>query len=363
MMQFYNYHEWVRDYILTKNATNVYMCEPENLKEKYANSTNKTTCEFFMPYCHLHVVLIDQFANNPSDVALNILNKLIDKLDHNILARVLINLCYNRNKNAIYILEKYSDKIKDYSWYQLNVQSSYEGAVAFCKKHNKIDWFYLSCNSTDSALELLCENIDKIEWSQLSSNKHDKAVKLLQENVDKIDWWSLSINSNDKVYDLLSENQDKIQWDSLAVNKSEKILGLLENNVNKLTSQGWERLSRNNSNKALEILEANKDKIDWFELAKYNYNDKAIKLIKDNLDKINGDMSHLFGNINPKAFELIVENKDSITSLVYLFSNPNIFVYNYEAIKAHMKNTWLTDLLKYWYHPKNMCKWADWGWW
>lgn len=362
MLKFYKYHEWFINrlsyldhdeycsipFILQKN-------EIVNFKHKYAHSLHGPHY-FVWPLAHL--------AKNPSEVALYIIDEYIEILEmwNASLTNILSYLCYNTNGYAINILERYVDRIENNSWSMINILSDSKKCMDLCKKYNKIDWFYLSCNCCDSALDLLWNNQNEIDWANLSMNKNDKAIKLLEENMEKIDWHYLSQNSNDKVYDLLMKNPDKISWEMLPRNKSDKVLSLYDigDNISKINSKGWNLLSLNNSNKALEILEANQDKIEWPNLAE-NDNDKAIELLRSNLDKI--EVHHLFINSNPKAIDLIkTMGLYGCKNVRRIFENPNIFTYNYEAIEDHMKNTWLNDLLKYWHHPKNVCKWADWGW-
>lgn len=361
MFKFYKYNDFILDrfsyldhhfsipFILQKN-------EIENFKRQHRYLL-RAPDYFIWPMLHL--------AKNPSEVAVSIIDEYIEILEmwESSLIETLLYLYYNKNSYATNILERYLDRIRiqDTDWWtMINMRSNSKKEFELCKKYNKIDCFYLSYNCSDIAVEILYENQNEIDWVGLSMNTNDKSIKLLEENMEKIDWHSLSMNSNDKVYDLLKENEDKIVWDSLSLNKNNKVLTLLENNIDKINNQGWYWLSSNNSNKALEILEAHQDRIVWPDLAE-NDNDRAIELLRSNLDKI--QVHHLFPNTNPKAMDLIKQmGLYGCKNVRMLFENPNIFTYNYEAIKDHMKNTWLRDLLKYWHHPKNMNKWADWGW-
>ena len=361
MLKIYKYHDWVENLLLSLNYDN------EDI-----NIGDLTSIELFKHPSNKG--LLYYIATNPSDVAMEIINQHIGKIDNTIdskgilLKSIIVYLCYNTNNNAIDILEKYVECIdKKYQSKFLNTwdclcQNTNNKAVELCKKTNNIDMFYLSGNSSDAALDILCDNIDEIDWTELSSNSNDRAVELLKQRPEKIVWSYLSRNSNDKVYDMLRENPDKISWLDLLVNKNSRILGLYHNNMDKMQDNYWNMLCENNCDKALEILEANEDRIDWNVLASNN-NDKAIKILSENMDKIRVEL--LVKNTNPKALDLIMIMKNDIkspTSIACLLSNPNIFTYNYEAIREHMKNTWLLDLLKYWHHPKNANKWFHWGW-
>jgi len=44
-----------------------------------------------------------------------------------------------------------------------------------------------------------------------------------------------------------------------------------------------------------------------------------------------------------------------------LSANPNIFTYDYEAMKAHFYDTVGRELMEKMWHPTNMAKWAGWN--
>ena len=96
----------------------------------------------------------------------------------------------------------------------------------------------------------------------------------------------------------------------------------------------WEWLSENPN--AIPILEKNLDNVKWKELYE---NPNAIHILEKNLDKIKYD------------------------TLEWLFTNPNIFTYDYEAMKNAMykEGGFVEELMANRFHPKNMKKWNDWG--
>ena len=82
---------------------------------------------------------------------------------------------------------------------------------------------------------------------------------------------------------------------------------------------------------AINLLEQNTDKIEWEWLAK---NTNGIKLLEQNEDKIH------WGNFS---------------------KNPNIFQYDYQAIKDRMYNSGLCEeLMTVMFHPDNTRKFAGW---
>jgi hypothetical protein len=360
MFKFYKYQDWIADMLLSLDYDEYsgvpLIFKKNEILDLQSNHlyTHYGPPSFVSPLLYL--------AINPSEVALSVVDEHISIIEtwKTKFNAVIAALCNNKSHGAKNILERYIDKIDNHSWSVLNISSSSEKSLELCKKYNKIDMFFLSCNCLSGALDILSENQSEINFVNLSMNTNDRAINLLEKNVENIDWANLTMNSNDKVYDLLVQNPDKIEWNALPMNKNDKILSLFEKNIDKMNGNCWFWLSLNNSNKALEILEANPDKIVWPNLAE-NDNDKAIELLRKNLNKI--EVHLLFRNHNPKAIELIKEMGIVGCKMpLSIFENPNIFAYNYEAMKDHMKNTWLRDLLKYWCHPKNVCKWSDWGW-
>ena len=124
-----------------------------------------------------------------------------------------------------------------------------------------------------------------------------------------------------------------------------------------LDKLNWSMLSRNPN--AIHILEKNLDKVDWETLSR---NPNAIPILEKNLDKV--DYCLCF-NCIPNAIQILEKNLDkcSEVSWVILSKNPNIFVYDYEAIKNTMykEGGFVEELMQNRFHPKNMHMWTDWG--
>jgi hypothetical protein len=124
---------------------------------------------------------------------------------------------------------------------------------------------------------------------------------------------------------------------------------LLKENQDKIN---WDNLSKNAN--AIELLKENQDKINWNHLSR---NENAMELLKENQDKINWD----YLSRNENAIELLKENQDKI-NWEYLSENTNIFTYDYKSIKEKIKNSGIAEeLMSVIFHPKNMNKWKDWG--
>ncbi len=97
---------------------------------------------------------------------------------------------------------------------------------------------------------------------------------------------------------------------------------------------------------AIHLLKENQQKIDWIMLS---CNENAMDLIMENMDKIN--------------FALLSANKNSISVLKkhmskiswdILGENENIFVYDYEKMKARLA-IFKEELLEVVFHPDRIC--------
>ena len=138
---------------------------------------------------------------------------------------------------------------------------------------------------------------DKVDWEMLSSNPN--AIPILEKTLDKVNWFRLSSNPN--------------------------AIPILEKNLDKMTTECWYQLSENPN--AIPILEKTLDKVNW---------------------------SSLSFNPNP------IQTTECWTMLS---RNPNIFVYDYEAMKTaiYKEGGFVEELMKNRFHPKNMYKFNDWG--
>ena len=77
----------------------------------------------------------------------------------------------------------------------------------------------------------------------------------------------------------------------------------------------------------------------------------------NDIDKINWNCLSL----NPNAISLLKENQNKIDWFNFS-QNPNIMTYDYNQMKENMKNSGIAEeLMAYIFHPKNMEKWKDWG--
>jgi len=65
---------------------------------------------------------------------------------------------------------------------------------------------------------------------------------------------------------------------------------------------------------------------------------------------------------NPSALELLKENPQMV-HWEWLSGNPSIFYegYKYDVLRERMKNTFAEELMMNLFHPKNLDKFASWG--
>lgn len=226
---------------------------------------------------------------------------------------------------------------------------------------NHIDWSYLSSNPV--AIELLEENFDEIHWGYLSGNP--AAIYLLEANQDLIDWESLSINP--AAIDLLKQNLDKVDWDALAHNPM--AVDLVKNNPNFDMRFLWRMEYDDSLTRKLDFInykywpgpnlinmnQSNSQKIIWSALSTSELNEIYPKMNK--LDKVN--WYDLAGN--PNAVDIITANLDKYNFITYdtiVWSNPAIFTYDYEQMKA-TKDQLHANLIQELYHPARVAKYLE----
>ena len=252
------------------------------------------------------------------------------------------------NPNAICFL--------DDNYYIKYQQKNNKDKIIYNKKQIKIDWEGLSSNP--KAIHILEQNLDKVCWKNLSGNpnaihileknlnkvsldklaENPNAIHIFEANIDKIDnirrnantWCSLL--SNPGIIDFLEKNQNQIyysEWLKISCNSNPKAIKMIENNLDKIN---WPRLSGNPN--AIHILEANQDKICWDYLS---LNPNAIHLLEANPYKIFWP----YLSQNPNGIHLLEANPDKI-DWHYLIYNPNavhLLKANREKIKHNYFGT------------------------
>ena len=136
----------------------------------------------------------------------------------------------------------------------------------------------------------------------------------------------------------IQEHSEKIYWSALSQNPHPGALQWLRLNPEEIH---WHRLSQNSHPDALKLLRLNPENIDWCWLSR-NSNPDALALMQEHF-------------INAKE-----SAKDDNIEWCWLSANPNIFTYNYEAMKqSHMDLK--QELMETMFHPKNIPKFSSWG--
>jgi hypothetical protein len=342
---------------LNPNAID-YLSLPDNKKRidysQLSNNTNSKALELIKAE-------LMQNPNNP-DIDWSALSKnpeAIDILDVNRDKIKWYGLCNNTNPKAIQILKENQlekdNEDDDIYWDDLCLNTSNE-AIEFLslpENYRYIEWDIFSINTNPKAIALLTKkeseefdlddrqfnrlkDYEKISWKNLSGNsnaisllekKWEEEKELLRNDIKQynilknknyiIDWEVLSENPNaidllrDKIeeekkipkkkFDRLDDNE-KINWAKLSANQ--KAIKLLEENLDNIN---WFTLSANP--KAIKLLEENPTKINWPQLSK---NLKAIKLLKKELKENPENISWYQLSKNPEAISILDKNRDKI---------------------------------------------------
>ena len=353
---------------LNPNAID-YLSLPENKKRIDYSQLSKNTNSKALELIKAELM---QNPNNPNIdwSALSKNPEAIDILDVNRDKIKWYGLCYNTNPKAIQILkENQLEKDNgddDIYWDDLCLNTSNE-AIEFLslpENYRYIEWDILSINTNPKAIALLTKkeseefdlddrqfnrlkDNEKISWERLSDNpnaisllqkkweeekellRNDiKQYKILKKKYYIINWDILSGNPNaidllrDKIeeenklpkkkYDRL-EDIEKINWVKLSANQ--KAIKLLEENLDNIN---WFTLSANP--KAIKLLEANRDKIKWSQLSG---NPKAIKLLEEELNVRPQNIDWYNLSKNPEAISILDKNRDKI-AWPNFSDNPNV---------------------------------------
>lgn len=167
----------------------------------------------------------------------------------------------------------------------------------------------LSSNPSSGAIDFLKANShignvkDKINLKALSENPNPKALVFLREKLremgkdeilQQLNWHKLAIDPRPEALEVLKYciNRNAYPpklWQRMAKSPHDEAIAMVKSilNVsnNKAQQPLWEGLSENPNPKAVKILKENPDKIIWSRFVK-NTNPEAIALLKQNLHKI-----------------------------------------------------------------------------
>lgn len=199
------------------------------------------------------------------------------------------------NINGVHILEKYVNKLKD--------------------------WTELSSNI--NALHILEKNLDKVVWDRLCANVNPKAIEILEKNMDKIDWEVLSANPN--ALHLIEKNMNKISWNYLSMNPN--ALHILERED---ANVSWFSFHYNDN--CFDLLEKNYFYLDIFELVEYHFITKP-----ENANKARAFFeknAHIIGNKKmfcyiPGLINLCGMNKEQLIDYIKNATSKKIYGLDY----------------------------------
>ena len=171
----------------------------------------------------------------------------------------------------------------------------------------------------NSAIPIFCNDIALI----ISKYTVEKTYKIQEHVFEKFKssvrfWRNFSKNPNiNKVLHLLEENIDVFINDEETLNNLSMNSNVFDFFENKHHLIHWDSMCSNTNPKAIKLLKQNLDKIDWETIGS---NPSAIDLIKENIDKIEPCN---YAN-NPAAIDLIKENINEHHEYYYICENPNV---------------------------------------
>ncbi len=273
--------------------------------------------------------------------AMHIIKKNLHRINWDILSG---------NKGAIDILKEHPDKI---NWNKLCSIRTNEAYELLKDNTDKItDWNNLCKNSSDWINDLLDGNIDKLNRHDIRDlSRNPNAIPTIEKYLDKMNWESIS--GNTEAFHLLLAHPEKIVLNTLQDNEHPDVIklydkydpgGCLSNYDVAELSHMVEYLRKhpnamssyicgNENPEALDLMkeyvlrtgdcdiqllsfnpiaidflfEHFENDVDWFCFCQQN-NDKAIKIIEKNIDKVVWDIL----SSNDKAIHILEKNIDKL---------------------------------------------------
>jgi len=292
----YKLRDWIKNWINEQSNKQSNKFEFHNL------SSNSNAIDFLTLPENIEKINYYYLSENTNIEALPLIAKKIEEeklLSNTEYKKLKYGINWNTlsgNQIAVELLEYYEN---DIVWDAFCGNKNPE-ALRLIKKElerdidsEKINWQVLSANPIVIQLIKEYPQYKKyIKYSGLSANTSDEAIELLKKEYknkqNEIDWGALS--GNPKAIDILKEEckkkRNKIDLVKLAGNTASEAIKILKDNLYKLNldTSDYEvksSLSSNSSDEAFELLDSNKRLIDWTALS-YNTNLKAIELLKKN---------------------------------------------------------------------------------
>lgn len=232
----------------------------------------------------------------------------------------------------------------------------------------KIDWYYASANPC--ALDIIPKlQLKGLNWFQLAYNTSPEAIRLLEENPSKICGYAIAGNPSAisiilRYYKKHPIRLPRIRFEHLAANPHPEIIGHISQEMDEFLQFAdeeeritfWEQLSRNPSEEAAKILEKNIDQITWYSFSRHS-NPTALRIIAANMDKV--CMYGLSKNPSIEAMRLFL-GADGCHERVQIYKNPNIYTYNYDAMRRDALHAALREEFMAWYwSPSRVSKYLE----
>lgn len=217
---------------------------------------------------------------------------------------------------------------------------------------------YLCMRDDDRIIDFISNNLEYMNesaWNALCSNPNKKAFELLIKHnkldiTDHLCFKYLCSNPNDEVIDLImhhlyrfDDNDEYIL--SLCLNPNPRIIKILGLKASLTKNNNYLNLLLNPNTKIIEYA------LEWYVLSDIenldyltllalcrNTNNKALDIVSKNIHQLDKYMfSELLCNHNSKALQILLEIEPNITVDTTInkriFSNPNIWTYDYEKMK------------------------------
>ena len=292
---------------------------------------------------HPHNDAVEMLKNNP---------QLVD----------LDGLIKNPNPKIAPLLEQYIDQFEPYHWGKM-CSSNHKVILEFLEKHtDKIDNYTY---------------YEDVNWLQLSGNKHEIAIHILQNNPHKINFGALS--GNPSGFEIMKQHMDLINWDCFANNTHPDAIRLIEQNLDRVSTDiYWMRdpvyiytgtLSQNPS--AFHILLENPHFIHFGYLF-CNPSALALAYIEANATQIDdSNIVNLLGN--PNGLSLIEKllkqgriTQEAVQEVVLdyypeLVMNESFFDVDldYQEMSKKRTNIIYYELMEKALHPSRVGKWIE----
>ena len=282
-------------------------------------------------WIHESDLLVEAITMNPCEGAAKVFENLDKHFNHGkydnpenrdcrknlILKHPYTNLCYNTSEWAREII-----LINPQFWSFYNFSQ------------NKAEWVQ----------DMFESRLDLIDWNIIAANPSKWACEKIIKQVEKrnpkicLDLYNIFINPSDWAGEFIQKYSMTPVWYLLSENPAKWAGEMFENNHDKIA---YHHLSRNPAEWARKILEKNPKRIDYkihYDWLSRNHSAWALDMM-ENIMKIQPWKIHWF----------------------HLSSNPYIFTYDYEFLRKRMRYTIAEELIQNRFHPRNVHKFASWG--